>query len=149
MHFQRIPGVVATCVGYTQGAVERPTYAQVCAGTTGHTEGIQLVYDAQVVEYEALCDKLLSTVDPTALNRVGNDVGTQYRHGIYFHTAQQAAAAERAIARAQAGLGGRRVVTELKPAAVFYPAERYHQRYLQKGGQDASKGAVERVRCYG
>ena len=149
LHFQRLPGVVETCVGYTQGANERPTYAQVCSGTTGHTEGIQLTYDPAVVSYEALCDKLLSTVDPSALNRVGNDRGTQYRHGLYPHTDAQEAAAGRCIERAQAALGDRPVVTEVKRAAVFFPAEGYHQRYLQKGGQDASKEATERVRCYG
>jgi len=76
LHFQRMPGVIATCVGYTQGEVERPTYSQVCSGSTGHTEGIQLLFDPDVCSYEELCAKLLSTVDPTALNRVGNDRGT-------------------------------------------------------------------------
>ena len=149
LHFQRLPGVIATCVGYTQGAVERPTYAQVCDGTTGHTEGLQLIFDPDCISYEALCDKLLSTVDPTALNRVGNDMGTQYRHGLYPHSAGQDAAARRCVERVQATVSPRRVVTEIKPAAVFWPAEGYHQRYLQKGGQDASKGSAEKVRCYG
>ena len=75
LHFQRMPGVIATCVGYTQGEVETPTYQQVCSGSTGHTEGIQLIYDPSLCSYEELCGKLLSTVDPTALNRVGNDRG--------------------------------------------------------------------------
>lgn len=150
LHFQRMPGVVATCVGYTQGAVERPSYAQVCSGTTGHTEGLQLTFDPSIVTYEALCDKLLAVLGPdaTALNRVGNDRGTQYRHGIYPHTDAQAEAAARAIARCQAGLAAE-VVTEVKPAKVFWPAEGYHQRYLQKGGQSAEKACEVPVRCYG
>lgn len=81
LHFQRVDGVVATCVGYTQGAVERPNYEQVCSGSSGHTEGIQLTFDSSVISYEQLCLKLLSTMDATLLNRVGNDRGTQYRHG--------------------------------------------------------------------
>ena len=81
LHFQRMPGVVATCVGYTQGAVLQPNYQQVCSGSTGHTEGIQLIFDSNECSYQQLCEKLLSTLDPTALNRVGNDRGTQYRHG--------------------------------------------------------------------
>ena len=79
----------------------------------------------------------------------GNDMGTQYRHGLYPHSAGQYAAARRCVERVQATVSPRRVVTEIKPAAVFWPAEGYHQRYLQKGGQDASKGSAEKVRCYG
>jgi len=149
LHFQRIPGVIATCVGYTQGRTEKPSYGQVCSGTTGHTEGIQLLYDPEVVSYDALCDKLLSTVDSTALNRVGNDFGTQYRHGIYPHNEAQRAAATAAIEREQNLQGTKKVVTEVKPARVFWPAEKYHQRYLQKGGQSAEKNATMKVRCYG
>lgn len=149
LHFQRIPGVVATCVGYTQGDMERPSYSQVCSGVSGHTEGIQLLYDPKVISYDKLCDKLLSTVDSTALNRVGNDMGTQYRHGIYPHTPAQTAAADAAIKREQKKRGSNKVVTEVFPAAIFWPAEKYHQRYLQKGGQSAEKNAAEPVRCYG
>eukprot|EP00286_Rhodomonas_abbreviata_P014351 CAMPEP_0181324516 /NCGR_PEP_ID=MMETSP1101-20121128/20406_1 /TAXON_ID=46948 /ORGANISM="Rhodomonas abbreviata, Strain Caron Lab Isolate" /LENGTH=261 /DNA_ID=CAMNT_0023432707 /DNA_START=177 /DNA_END=965 /DNA_ORIENTATION=- len=148
LHFQRIPGVVATCVGYTQGAVDQPTYQQVCSGSSGHTEGIQLIYDAEEVSYEQLCSKLLSTVDATRLNAVGNDRGTQYRHGIYPHTAEQAEVAERVLEDEQLKYS-QPVVTELKTATVFWPAENYHQRYLQKGGQSAAKNAPETVRCYG
>lgn len=156
LHFQRLPGVIATCVGYTQGRTEKPSYGQVCSGTTGHTEGLQLLYDPAAVSYGELCDKLLSTVDSTAWNRVGNDIGTQYRHGIYPHTEAQAEAAAAALDREQAlkdaipgAAGMRKVVTELKSATVFWPAEKYHQRYLQKGGQSAAKGATVEVRCYG
>jgi len=148
LHFQRMPGVIATCVGYTQGSVTKPSYEAVCSGTTGHTEGIQLIFDPTVISYSQLCEKLLSTVDPTAKNRVGNDRGTQYRHGVYPHSDSQAEAAASCIAVVQAKYE-LRVVTEVKPAAVFFPAENYHQRYLQKGGQSAEKDARQPVRCYG
>eukprot|EP00966_Prymnesium_polylepis_P231296 5352381-Prymnesium_polylepis.1 len=83
LQYMRMRGVVATCVGYTQGTLEQPTYSEVCSGTTGHTEACQIVYDPKRCPYELLCAKLFETIDPTVLNRVGNDVGTQYRHGIY------------------------------------------------------------------
>jgi len=148
LHFQRLPGVVATCVGYTQGSTPSPTYEQVCGGLTGHTEGIQLLFDPLVVTYEDLCKKLLSLVNPTLRNQVGNDRGTQYRHGIYPHTEAQREVAERCLSQEQTK-HAQPVVTELKPAAVFFPAENYHQRYLEKGGQSAEKNAPEKVRCYG
>ncbi|KAL1524974.1 hypothetical protein AB1Y20_019850 [Prymnesium parvum] len=156
LHFQRVPGVIATCVGYTQGRTEKPSYGEVCSGTTGHTEGLQLLYDPQVVSYGALCDKLFQTIDSTAWNRVGNDIGTQYRHGIYPHTDSQMQEALAAIEREQArkdiipgAAGMRKVVTEVKRATVFWPAEKKHQRYLQKRGQSAAKGETAEVRCYG
>ena len=134
----------------------RPSYGEVCGGTTGHTEGLQLLYDPAAVSYGELCDKLMDTIDSTAWNRVGNDIGTQYRHGIYPHTDAQAEAAAAAIAREQArkdvipgAAGMRKVVTEVRRATVFWPAEKRHQRYLQKGGQSAAKGAEADVRCYG
>ena len=81
LHFQRIAGVVTTCVGYTQGKDDMPTYQEICTGRTGHTEGIMLLFDPAKCSYQTLCEKLLSTVDPTLLNQVGSDYGTQYRHG--------------------------------------------------------------------
>ena len=149
LHYQRLPGVVATCVGYTQGRVEKPSYGQVCGGYTGHTEGIMLTYDPDVVSYGDLCDLLFRTIDSTALNRVGNDIGTQYRHGIYPNSDEQAEQAAAAMEREAKKQRGRRVVTEVKRAAVFWPAERYHQRKLQKGGQSADKKCDVPVRCYG
>jgi len=148
LHYQRIPGVIATCIGYTQGAVESPTYDQVCSGSTGHTEGVQIIYDPTVVSYERLLTKLFSTIDPTLLNQVKNDRGTQYRHGIYYHTEEQLDAARQFIADNQPRFTDP-IVTQLNPAAVFWPAENYHQRYLEKGGQSAEKECEETVRCYG
>lgn len=149
LHFQRIPGVVATCVGYTQGRIAQPTYEQVCSGTTGHAEAVQLLYDPTVCSYERLLTKLFQTIDPTLLNRVGNDRGTQYRHGVYFHTGDQVMSAERVLGQLRERYADKPVVTELLPAQVFWPAENYHQRYLEKGGQSAAKNCDERVRCYG
>ena len=148
LHYQRIPGVIATCVGYTQGSITKPTYEQVCSGTTGHTEGIQLIYDPNICSYERLLTKLFNTINPTLLNRVGNDTGTQYRHGVYYHTQTQKEIASIAFESMQSKYNGQ-VVTELKPATIFWPAENYHQRYLEKGGQSAAKDCEDNVRCYG
>jgi peptide-methionine (S)-S-oxide reductase len=148
LHFQRIPGVLATCVGYTQGSVDKPTYEQVCSGSTGHTEGIQLIYDPSKCSYERLLNQLFDTINPTLLNRVGNDSGSQYRHGVYTHTEEQVSAASAVFESLQGKYQGA-VVTELKPASVFWPAENYHQRYLEKRGQSAEKNSEEKVRCYG
>ena len=155
LHFQRMPGVIATCVGYTQGKTVRPTYSQVCSGRSGHTEACQVLYDSSQVSFGALCEKLLQTVDPTLRDQVGFDVGTQYRHGIYTHTAAQWSEAQSLLAGLSKKLPkGKMIHTECKPAEVFWPAEEYHQQYLQRGGrfgssQSAAKGCTDRVRCYG
>ena len=151
LRLQRLDGVVATCVGYTQGEVDSPSYEQVCSGTTGHTEATQLIYDPGVVDYQRLCETLFQSIAPdaTSINRKGNDRGTQYRHGIYTHTPAQAEVAARVFEMEQQMYGEVPIVTELKAATVFWPAEGYHQRYLEKGGQSAAKDARESVRCYG
>lgn len=120
----RIPGVVGTAVGYTQGDVENPTYEQVCSGTTKHTEAIVVIYDPQVAPYERLVDVAMDRLGENKylLNQVGNDKGTQYRHGVYYHTAAQKAIAEKVVASF-----GADCVTECMPAKVFYRAEDYHQ----------------------
>jgi len=143
--YMREPGVVATKVGYTQGSVENPTYEQVCEGETGHAEAIQVVYDPKIVSYERLVHIAIDRLGDSAyqLNQVGNDKGTQYRHGIYYHNDDQLQTAKKIL-----GSLGDECVTELKPA-VFYDAEDYHQQYLLKGGQSAKKGATEHIRCYG
>jgi peptide-methionine (S)-S-oxide reductase len=155
--FQRVPGVVETAVGYTQGQVENPTYHAVCSGSTGHAEAVQVTYIDPAL-YPTLLDVFFQRTDPTTMNRQGNDRGTQYRSGIYYHSPEQKAAAEAALAAAQdavaAGTYGRstagtQVAVELKPASVFYVAEEYHQRYLQKGGQCSLKGCGDSIRCYG
>ena len=150
-------GVISTHVGYTQGHTIDPTYEEVCSGTTGHTEAIRIVYDTSVSSYESLVrvglDRLGS--DVYKLNQVGNDVGTQYRHGIYYHDVRQRKVAEgllgglAMIAKAGGGHRGGEVMTEVKEAGTFYMAEEYHQQYLMKGGQSARKGSMESIRCYG
>jgi peptide-methionine (S)-S-oxide reductase len=160
--FQREPGVTHTSVGYTGGPDPAPTYETVCSGRTGHTEAVQVYYDPAAVSYDRLLDLFFSRVDPTTKDRQGNDVGTQYRSGIYWHTPEQKAAAEAAIARVNAELAagtfrrvaGKSVVSELEPAGPYYVAEAYHQQYLSRGGrfgagQSAAKGCTDPIRCYG
>lgn len=155
LHFQRIDGVIATCVGYTQGKLEKPTYNEVCGGRTGHTEATMVMYDPKKVSYSQLLEVLFKTIDPTLKDQVGNDFGTQYRHGAYCHSEKQLEAAKKIVAREQAKLpDGRMIHTEAKKATVFWPAEEMHQQFLQKGGrfgspQSASKGCSDKVRCYG
>lgn len=151
--YQRVPGIEQTTVGYTQGRVENPTYEMVCTGATGHTEGVLCVYDPKETSFEQLMDAFLERVDVTALNRQGNDVGTQYRNGVYYHNEEQKAIAEKKLAERAKELG-RKVVTEVQPAGLFYVAEGYHQQYLEKGGrmgrkQSAAKGCTDPIRCYG
>ena len=149
--FQREPGVVSTEVGYAQGSDEAPTYEAVCSGVTGHTEAVRVRYDSTRVSYERLCDLLLDRLGENryALNRVGNDQGTQYRHGIYFADDAQKKTAEAVVAREQQRDPGRPIVTEVEKVAKYYAAEAYHQQYLEKGGQSARKKATEPIRCYG
>lgn len=161
--YQRVPCVKHTSVGYTQGHVPSPTYDEVCSGSTGHTEAVQVYFDPAEGSYPELLDVFFKHTDPTTLNRQGNDSGTQYRSGIYYHTPEQKAAAEAAVAQAQAQLdagtfgrrcAGSKVVVEVAPAVEYYLAESYHQQYLSKGGrsgsaQCADKGCTDPIRCYG
>lgn len=144
--FQRHQGVVGTAAGYTQGTVVDPTYQQVCSGTTGHTEAIAVTYDAQQVSYETLVQLAMDRLgsDKYLLNQVGNDKGTQYRHGIYYHTVSQKHVASQIVESY-----GPDCVTECLPATEFYRAEDYHQQYLLKGGQSARKNDPTAIRCYG
>lgn len=151
--FQRVPGVVQTAVGYSQGQTKNPSYQDVCSGTTGHAEVVQVVYDPTEVSYEQLLDAFWARHDPTTLNRQGGDVGTQYRSGIYYHTPEQKAAAEASKAAQNEKLGGK-VVTEIEEINNYYVAEEYHQKYLERGGrfgqgQSAEKGCNDPIRCYG
>ena len=151
--FQRLPGVVSTAVGYSQGHVENVTYEEVCSGNSGHNEVVQVVYDKSELSYEALLDAFFAKHDPTTLNRQGNDVGEQYRSGIYYTTEEQRVAAEAAIAKLNEKLSGQ-VVTEVEALKNFTIAEQYHQQYLEKGGrfnrpQSAAKSCNDPIRCYG
>ncbi len=133
--FRQITGVVRTTVGYLGGTMENPTYRDVCTGRTGHAEVVEVEYDPQQVGYEELLKVFWDNHDPTQLNRQGPDVGTQYRSAIFYHTEEQRAAAEASKERLEAeGSFRRPVVTEISPTSAFYPAEDYHQQYLEKRG---------------
>jgi peptide-methionine (S)-S-oxide reductase len=131
--FRRVPGVLATEVGYTGGLTEEPTYRQVCGHGTGHAEAVKIEFDPDRVSYDELLDVFFGTHDPTQVNRQGPDVGDQYRSAIFTHSAEQLTAAEAAKARWQARLS-RPIATEIRPAPRFWPAEEYHQRYLERRG---------------
>eukprot|EP01132_Coremiostelium_polycephalum_P005663 gene5663-7049_t len=146
--FQRIKGVRTTAVGYTQGHILNPTYKQVCTGTTGHVEAVQLEFETNEVSYNDLLKQFWKKHDPTTLNKQGGDVGTQYRSGIYYHNELQKDLAEKSKIEEQHNYKNP-IVTEILPATTFYPAEEYHQRYLEKGGQCSSKGCTDKIRCYG
>jgi peptide-methionine (S)-S-oxide reductase len=133
--FRQVPGVKDALVGYLGGTLANPTYKDVCTGKTGHAEVVQVQYDPSQVTYDRLLDVFWENHDPTTLNRQGPDVGTQYRSAIFFHTPEQERAAKESKARLEAsGKLRRPVVTEITPASTFYPAEDYHQRYLEKRG---------------
>ena len=133
--FRNVKGVQGAAVGYLGGTMENPTYKDVCTGRTGHAEVVQLNYDPEVVSYEKLLDVFWDNHNPTTLNRQGPDVGTQYRSAIFYHTAEQKRLAEESKKKLQeSGRFARPIVTEITAASTFYPAEDYHQRYLEKRG---------------
>ena len=133
--FRQIEGVTATRVGYTGGDFKNPTYKDVCSGTTGHAEAVEVEYDPSKVTYEELLKVFWENHDPTTLNRQGPDVGTQYRSAVFFLTPEQQAAAKASKEKLQKnGRYKRPIVTEINPALEFYPAEDYHQQYLEKRG---------------
>jgi peptide-methionine (S)-S-oxide reductase len=133
--FWREPGVYSTAVGYAAGLTPNPTYEEVCSGMTGHNEVVRVVFDPKRVGYERLLQIFFESHDPTQGMRQGNDVGTQYRSGIYVASPAQRAAAEAARAAYQARLkehGYGAITTEIVDAPDFYYAEDYHQQYLAK-----------------
>ncbi|MFO8133152.1 MAG: peptide-methionine (S)-S-oxide reductase MsrA [Thermoplasmatota archaeon] len=133
--FQELDGVVSTLVGYTGGATLNPSYREVCTGTTGHAEAVQVSYDPDVVSYQELLDAFWNMHDPTQHDRQGPDVGSQYRSAIFYHDEMQRRAAERSKRELQqSGRIKGEIVTEIAKAGPFYPAEEYHQRYLEKRG---------------
>ena len=148
MAFQRIPGVVSTEVGYTQGSKVNPSYEQVCKGSTGHTEAVKVIYDSTAIKFDDLLAVYWDILDPTTKNRQGGDSGTQYRSGIYYTTENQRLSALSSKDIAQKKYSAP-IVTEVYPAAEWYSAEKYHQQYLEKGGQCARKGDLTPIRCYG
>ncbi len=132
---REIPGVLDAAVGYMGGSTSEPTYQQVCTGATGHAETVQLQFDDAQVSYAELLDQFFALHNPTTLNRQGPDRGTQYRSAIFWHDQAQEQAAQAKIKALDAsGKWPDPIVTELAPAAEFWRAEDYHQRYLEKNG---------------
>lgn len=131
--FRKEPGVIAMQVGYIGGHVQNPTYRQVCSGTTGHVEALEVIFDPTKVTYEHLARLFFETHDPTQVNGQGPDIGEQYRSAIFYHNDAQKATAEKLISLLHAK--GLKVATEVTPAARFWPAEDYHQRYYEKTGK--------------
>lgn len=130
--FDQLDGVLSVESGYAGGHVANPTYRQVCTGTTGHAEVVQITFDPAVVSFHDLLYVFFSIHDPTTLNRQGADVGTQYRSAIFYHTPAQQATAQAVIKElTDQNLWGRPIVTEVAPLAIFYVAEDYHQEYYE------------------
>jgi peptide-methionine (S)-S-oxide reductase len=129
--FRNIEGVVDAVSGYSGGRTENPTYGDVCSGTTGHAEVVEVEYDPSKVSYEELLEVFWDNHDPTQLNRQGPDVGTQYRSAIFFHTPEQEASARASKEKVQERFN-KPITTEITPASEFYRAEEYHQQYFEK-----------------
>ncbi|MDQ6797172.1 MAG: peptide-methionine (S)-S-oxide reductase MsrA [Actinomycetota bacterium] len=136
--FRQVPGVTATAVGYAGGTTENPDYRAVCSHGTGHAEVVEVDYDPERVSYDQLLDVFWANHNPTTKNRQGFDIGDQYRSVIFVHDDEQktAAVASRHALEAS-GKWRRTIVTEIEPAPRFWPAEDYHQQYLEKRGQSS------------
>jgi len=133
--FQELKGVLKVTSGYSGGTVKNPSYEDVCTGTTGHAECLQVVYDPAVISYDELLEVFWESHDPTSLNRQGNDVGTQYRSVIFYHNAEQKKKAEEYKAKLdKSGAYDKPIVTEISRYAAFYAAEDYHQDYYRLHG---------------
>jgi peptide-methionine (S)-S-oxide reductase len=131
--FDQLEGVEEVVSGYAGGQTKNPSYEQVCTGSTGHAEVVQVTFDPDAVSYQDILNVFFSIHDPTTLNRQGADVGTQYRSAIYTHSAEQKATAEAVIGElTKQGIWGNRIVTEVTSLETFYPAEGYHQEYFAR-----------------
>ena len=130
-YMERLAGVTFTKVGYANGLTENPTYEEVCRGTTGHVEAVWIEYDEEILSLKQLLQSFWHIIDPTLLNRQGPDIGHQYRTGVYYTDPNDRADLEASKKKEQEKYD-RPIVTEIKPLAVFYDAEEYHQKYLQK-----------------
>lgn len=130
--FQQLNGVTRVVSGYSGGNVESPSYEQVCTGTTGHAEVVQVTYDPSVITYDELLEVFWSTHDPTTLNRQGHDIGTQYRSVIFYHNEEQKRLAEGYLKRLdESGAFNDPIVTQIEPYGAFYEAEDYHKNYYR------------------
>jgi len=135
--FQQLDGVKKVESGYTGGHVAHPSYKEVCTGTTGHAEACNITYDPSVISFDELLAAFFTAHDPTQLNRQGNDIGTQYRSGIYYHNEEQKEKAEYYIKKLNEEKAyPTPIVTEVKPYGAFYVAEDYHQNYYNQNGEE-------------
>jgi methionine-S-sulfoxide reductase len=135
-YFDQIPGITETFVGYTDGETKNPTYEEVCSHTTGHAEAVEIKFDSKIVDYETLVRHFFRIHDPTQLNRQGPDVGDQYRSAIFYFSKDQEDTASKVKKELQSTLN-KPIVTQIKPASEFYPAEDYHQKFTEKTGRGA------------
>ena len=136
--FKNIPGVLSTAVGYAGGVTDDPSYEQVCSGKTGHAEVVHLEFDPEQVSFESLLEAFWNLHDPTTPNRQGPDIGSQYRSIVLYHSPDQKIAASAAKKELEEnGRYASPVVTEIEPFTIFYRAEEYHQRYLEKRGRSS------------
>lgn len=131
--FRMLKGVISVTPGYAGGSMPNPSYEDICGGATGHAEVIRIEYDASIINFETLLTVFFATHDPTTPNRQGNDVGEQYRSIIFYTTAEQKEIAEKFIADLNVShMGGKQIVTEVRPFEKFYEAEDYHKDYYAK-----------------
>ena len=133
--FDKLDGIMETEVGYTGGHTQNPTYESVCSDRSGHAEAVRVIFDPQIISYDALVRKFFDIHDSTIPNRQGPDIGSQYRSAIFYKDENQKKIAEKIIA--ELNEGGRfssKIITEVSKASVFYPAEDYHQKYFEKRG---------------
>ena len=131
--YERVKGVLSVTSGYAGGKIDNPSYEEVCSGSTGHAEVIQLAYNPDIISYDELLEIFWKTHDPTTLNRQGADVGTQYRSVIFYHSDDQKHKAENYKSELnKAGIWKDSIVTEISPFTNFYPAEKYHQNYYEQ-----------------
>ncbi len=133
--FEELKGVKSAISGYAGGNTENPTYKEVCSGETGHAECIQIVFDPSIISFDELLEVFWKTHDPTTLNRQGNDIGTQYRSAIFYHTEEQKnKSLQYKDELNKSGAWANPIVTEIAPFTIFYPAENYHQQYFELNG---------------
>ena len=136
--FNEVDGIEKVVSGYTGGKTINPSYSEVCTGTTGHAEAVQVTFDPERISFKEILRIFFSIHDPTTLNRQGADVGTQYRSAIFYHNEQQRRVAEELTRElSKANLWNKPIVTQIVPLDTFYPAEDYHQKYFEKNPEQA------------
>jgi peptide-methionine (S)-S-oxide reductase len=136
--FKEVKGIEKAMSGYSGGTTVDPSYNEVCSGTTGHAESVQITFDPSIISFNEILSIFFTVHDPTTLNRQGPDIGTQYRSAIFYHNEEQRTIAEQLIRDLNSSNGwGAPIVTEVKPFQKFYPAEEYHQSYYERNPEKA------------